>query len=174
LIAEAWPLEEAARRAPAAAGEINWVIGLITAIRSMRTDLEVPAGDKIPCVSVSPDASSAARIRTHGEVIARLARLTEIETVDAAPKGAVEIVHEGAVFALPLTGAIDIAGAKKRLAKEIDKSVKDIDGIDKKFANPSFMERAPVEIVEESKERRLDADARRLKLTAALRNLEQA
>ncbi|MEQ1930622.1 MAG: valine--tRNA ligase, partial [Parvularculaceae bacterium] len=174
LISSDWPTFSPACRAPEAAEEINWVIALITAIRSMRTDLEVPAGDRIACLAIAPGGVAAARLKTHTDVIARLARLTGIEVAPAAPKGAVEIVHEGAVFALPLAGAIDIDGAKKRLAKEIEKCVKEIDGIDKKFANPSFIERAPPEIVEESKERRLEADARRLKLAAALKNLSGA
>ncbi|NWG71387.1 MAG: valine--tRNA ligase [Parvularculaceae bacterium] len=174
LISAEWPAADAALKSPDAAGEINWVVGLIAAFRSMRIDLEVPAGDKIAAIAVAPTADVAARLAAHGEVIARLARLTRLDTVAATPKGAVEIVHEGAVFALPLAGAIDIDGAKKRLAKEIDKCAKEIDGIDKKFANPSFIERAPAEIVEESKERRLEADARRQKLAAALKNLQGA
>ena len=133
--------------------------------------IDVPAGDKIAALAVAPNPTVAARLKTHGEVISRLARLTGIANATAAPKGAVEIVHEGAAFALPLTGAIDIEGAKKRLAKEVEKCAKEIEGIDKKFAVPSFIERAPPEIVEESKERRLEADARRLKLAAALKNL---
>ena len=171
LIRAEWPSFNAGLVIPQAATEINWVIDLITAIRSMRIDLDVPAGDKVPMIAVG---EMFPYVRAHREIIKRLARLSDIKFDAAPPAGAVQIVHEGVVFALPLADSIDIEGAKKRLAKEVEKCAKEIDGIDKKFANPSFMERAPFEIIEESKERRLEADARRVKLAAALKNLSAA
>jgi valyl-tRNA synthetase len=174
LISAPWPKADARLRDEAAAREINWVISLISAVRSLRVDLEVPAGDKIGMIALAPDDLAAARLKAHGEPISRLARLSGIETAPSAAKGSVQFVHEGAGFALPVMGAIDIEGAKKRLAKEIEKCAKEIEGIDKKFANPSFIERAPPEIVEESKERRLETDIRREKLALALKALAAA
>ena len=92
----------------------------------------------------------------------------------AAPKGAVQVIHEGGVFALPLAGVIDIAAEKARLGKEIDKARKEIEVIDKKMANPNFVEKAPVEIVEENRERRVAFSARIEKLAAALTQISEA
>ncbi len=91
-----------------------------------------------------------------------------------SPKGAVQIVHEGVVYALPLAGIIDINAEKARLEKEIDKCVKEIEGIDKKMSNPNFVDKAPVEIVEENRERRLAFSERQDKLAAALKQISQA
>ena len=174
LIVTGWPSADAFTVAEKAAEEINWVIDLITAIRSARAEMNVPAGAKIPMVAVGSDAAVSLRLDLNRELIARLARLDEIHLSAAAPKGAVQIVHEGGVFALPLAGVIDIAAEVARLAREIEKCDKEIETIDKKMANKSFVERAPVEIVEENRDRRIAFVERREKLVAALAQISES
>jgi valyl-tRNA synthetase len=123
---------------------------------------------------VGADAAVSLRIDLYRDLIARLARLEPISIAPAAPKGAVQIVHEGGVYALPLAGVIDLEAEKARLRKEIDKCVKEIDAIDKKMSNPNFVEKAPAEIVEENRERRAAFSERREKLSAALAQISQA
>jgi valyl-tRNA synthetase len=173
LIVAEWPNAGAFPRNETAAAEINWLIGLITAIRSARQEMNVPAAAKAPMAAVAAGAEISLRIDRHRDLIARLARLEPVSVAPSAPKGAVQIVHEGGVYALPLAGIIDIAAEKARLAKEIDKCVKEIDGIDKKMSNAQFVERAPVEIVEENRERRVAFSERREKLSAALRQISE-
>ncbi len=174
LIVAPWPEAKSLPRAESAAAEINWVIGLINAIRSARAEMNVPAGAKIEMVAVAAGPAPSLRLDLHRELIARLARLSSIRLADAAPKGAVQIVHEGGIYAMPLAGVIDIAAEKARLAKEIEKCVKEIEAVDKKMSNPSFVERAPVEIVEENRERRIAFAARQEKLAAALNQIAEA
>jgi valyl-tRNA synthetase len=173
LVLANWPTADELPSNETAAAEINWVIGLITAIRSARAEMNVPAGAKIPMIAVAPDAGASLRLDVYRDLIARLARLERIGVEAGAPKGAVQIVHEGGVIALPLAGIIDIAAEKARLAREIDKCAKEIDAIDKKMANPNFVEKAPVEIVEENRERRAAFSERREKLSAALRQIAE-
>ncbi len=174
LIVSAWPKPGEFPANEKAADEINWMIGLITAIRSARAEMNVPAGAKVPMLAVAPGPAVSLRIDLYRELIARLARLEKISVASAAPKGAVQVVHDGGVYALPLAGIIDIAAEKARLAKEIDKCVKEIEGIDKKMSNSNFVEKAPAEIVEENRERRIAFVERREKLDAALRQLSEA
>jgi valyl-tRNA synthetase len=174
LIVAEWPKAAEFLRNDSAADEINWLIGLIGAIRSARAEMNVPAGAKVPMIAVAAGPEISLRIDRHRDLIARLARLDPVSIAPAAPKGAVQVVHEGGVYALPLVGVIDIAAEKARLAKEIDKCVKEIDAIDKKMANPNFVERAPVEIVEENRERRIAFTERQEKLTAALKQISEA
>jgi valyl-tRNA synthetase len=173
LILADWPTADEFPANETAAAEINWVIGLITAIRSARAEMNVPAGAKIPMIAVAPDAGVSLRLDLYRELIARLGRLERIGVEAGAPKGAVQIVHEGGVFALPLAGIIDIEAEKARLAKEIDKCAKEIDAVDKKMSNPNFVERAPSEIVEENRERRAATSERRDKLSAALKQIAE-
>jgi valyl-tRNA synthetase len=172
LIVAEWPRTDDRLRKEGAAADVNWAIDLITAIRSMRTDLDVPAGDRIPLQAVANGALSAERLARHAGVLSRLARLSSIDRASAAAKGAVQVVHHGEVFALPLAGAIDLDGAKKRLAKEIEKCAKEVEAVDKKLGNASFVEKAPPEIVEENRERRAAAAERQAKLAAALSDLQ--
>ncbi|MEZ5916591.1 MAG: valine--tRNA ligase [Parvularculaceae bacterium] len=173
LVVTSWPASEDFPRSPVAADEINWLIGLITAIRSVRAEMNVPAGAKIPMVHIG-GGEIGERLSAHHELISWLARLISIETADAAPKGAVQVVHEGAIFALPLADVIDIAAEKARLKKEIDKCSKEIETVDKKLANKNFVDKAPVEIVEENKQRRVDFEERKAKLASALQQLSEA
>ncbi len=174
LIVAAWPKAADFPRNDAAAAEINWLIGLITAIRSARQEMNVPAGAKAPMAAVAAGPEISLRIDRHRDLIARLARLEPVSVAPSAPKGAVQIVHEGGVYALPLAGIIDIAAEKARLAKEIDRCAKEIDGIDKKMSNAQFVERAPAEIVEENRERRTAFSERREKLAAALQQISES
>ncbi len=169
LITAAWPNMDTGLENPDAAEEMNWVIDLITAIRSVRQEMNVPAGAKIPMVFSGSGAEK--RIDAHHDVLSRLARLSEI-TAGAPPKGAVQIVHGETTVALPLGGVIDIEAERARLDKEIAKAAKEIDGIDKKLANKNFVERAPKEVVEEQHMRRADFETQIEKLKAALERLK--
>ena len=172
LIISEWPRHDETLVSPQAAAEMNWVIDLITAVRSVRQEMNVPAGAKIPLVFVSGEGKARERLDANKGVVERLARLSEISTSDAAPKGAVQIVHQGAVVALPLAAFIDIAAEQARLEKERAKAEKEIAAVDKKLANKNFVARAPKEVVEEQRARRAGYEEERKKLTAALARLK--
>ncbi len=153
-----------------AAAEINWVVDLITNVRSVRQEMNVPAGAKIPLIFIGNEADKACLAR-HDGVIKRMARLSDITTADAAPKGAVQIVHGDAIAALPVADFMDIGEEKARLMKEKEKAQKEITGIDKKLANKNFIEKAPPAVVEEQHTRRAGFEAQLEKLDAALARL---
>ena len=172
LITTAWPRTDKAFENETAAEEMQWAIDLITSIRSVRQEMNVPPGAKIPLVFVGGGADATGRLKTHDDVLKRLARLSEIKTADAAPKGAVQIVHGQGVAALPVADFIDLDAEKSRLAKEQAKAEKEIATIDKKLANKNFVERAPAAVVEEQKSRRAGYEAELEKLNAALKRLK--
>jgi len=159
LIVTQWPHFDAALENPDAAAEINWAIDLITSIRSVRAEMNVPAGAQIPMVCVNLDADARVKLTAYALLVRKLARLSDIAFEDEAPKGAVQIVHEGDTFFLPLAGAIDITAEKTRLDKEIAKIEAEIGKIDKKLANENFTAKAPPEVVEEQKTRRVNFEA---------------
>ena len=156
----------------AAAEEVDWVIGLITELRSLRNDLGVPAGAKIPLALVKAGAEIEDRAMRHEDVLKRLARLEDIAFTDATPEGAVTAVFGETVAALQIADFVDIAEARKRLDKELGQIEKDITSTEKKLSNENFVARAPEEIVEENRQRLVDWAARREKLAAARKGLE--
>ena len=171
LTLEAWP-GRASLTDDKAEAEIGWVIDLVTAIRSVRAEMNISAA--IPLVLTGASAESKARAERWAEFIKRLARVSEISSAAAAPQGSVQLIVRGETAALPLTGVIDVAAELARLTKEMQKADADIARIDAKLSNPNFMARAPEEVVEEEKEKREEAVARKAKIAEALERLKGA
>ncbi|WP_041320082.1 valine--tRNA ligase [Hyphomicrobium denitrificans] len=157
-----------------AVDEVNWVVSLISEVRSVRTEMSVPAGAKVPLVVVGADEALRARVHRNDETLKRLARLDGIDFADVAPKGAALIVAGETTAALPLVGIIDMAAEKRRLAKEIEKADGDLKKMEAKLSNPQFMERAKEEAIEEAKERKAELEAEIKRFSAALKRLEDA
>jgi valyl-tRNA synthetase len=165
-----WPELEGCEY-PEAEAEIGFVVELISEIRSVRAEMNVPAAAQIPLmlVNASPEAKSHAQ--DWDETIKRLARLSEISFAPEAPEKSVQMVVRKTIAALPLQGIIDFEAEKTRLAKEIAKLKGDADKIEAKLRNADFVARAPENVVEENRERREDALSRMEKLAAALAKL---
>jgi len=115
-----------------------------------------------------------ARVPRWSDVIRRMARLSDISFAERAPQGAVQLLVRGEVAALPLKGVIDLAAEKVRLDKEIAKADADIKRVDAKLGNEKFVANAPEELVEEEREKREAAVARKAKILEALERLKQA
>ena len=159
LIASPWPDLAPDLHDPAAAAEMEWVVAAISAIRGIRTEVNVPAGARLPLLVKDADAAAAARLERHGEHFARLARVAAIEAVDAVPAGGVAAVVEGATLVLRVGDVIDLGREKARLAKEIGRLDGDLAKFATKLANPAFLSRAKPEVIDEQRER--EADTRR-------------
>jgi valyl-tRNA synthetase len=166
-----WPKLEGLADEKAEA-EIGWVIELITAIRSLRAEMNITA--VIPLVLAGASADSQARAQRWAEFIQRLARVAGISFADSVPQGAVQLVVRGEVAALPLKGVIDIGAERARLQKEMARADADIARSDAKLNNPKFVERAAEEVVEEEREKRDEALARKAKIAEALERLKGA
>jgi valyl-tRNA synthetase len=154
--------------------EIGWVIDLITAIRSVRTEMNIPASLLIQLTLVRPSPQTFEKARLWDSTLNRLARISGTVNADAAPPGSVQLLIRGEVVALPLKGVIDLGAEKVRLEKEMTKVEGDIKRIDGKLGNADFMARAPEEVVDQEKERREEATARREKILEALERLKSA
>jgi valyl-tRNA synthetase len=152
--------------------EIGWVIELVSAIRSVRAEMNIGAGTPIPLVLVGVSAATDARAGRWSDMIKRLARLSSIATTPQVPQGAVQLVVRGEVAALPLADVIDLVAERARLEKELARVNADIARIDAKLSNESFVSRAPEDVVEGEREKRAEADARRLKMIEALGRLK--
>ncbi|MEE4235771.1 MAG: valine--tRNA ligase [Anderseniella sp.] len=170
LVTARWPSYEGLGDA-AADAEMAFVIRLITEIRSVRAEMNVPAGAKIPCVLAHPSDESSARAKRWEAEISRLARLESLIVADAVPEASAQIVMDETVVALPLAGVIDFAAEKARLNKELDKTARDISAIEGRLNNPGFVAKAPPEVIEEAKERREELTARAGQVKDALGRL---
>lgn len=172
LMLASWPGHQGLENAQADA-EIGWLIRFISEVRSVRAEMNVPAGAKVPLVVAGASDETRTRVAHHQETLLRLARLDKIE-FGKPPAGAVQIVLDEAVLALPLAGIIDVDAEQKRLKREIDRVGSEIRQLDAKLANEKFVSRAPEHVVEEQRERKVEAEAVAAKLEQALKRLEAA
>jgi valyl-tRNA synthetase len=172
LMLAPWPAHAGLQDA-AADAEIGWLIRFVSEVRSVRAEMNVPAGAKVPLVVSGANKETEARVARHQETLLRLARLDKIE-FGKPPAGAVQIVLDEATLALPFAGIIDIDAEQKRLKREIDKVGSEIRQLDAKLANEKFVSRAPEHVVEEQRERKSEAEAVAAKLERALKRLEAA
>jgi len=173
LMLSAWPTHRGLQNAEADA-EIGWLIRLVTEVRSVRAEMNVPAGAKVPLVIAGAGEVTRARVATHDETTKRLARIETIDFVDIPPAGSVQIVLDEVTLALPLQGVIDIGAESERLKREIDKVGSEIAQLTAKLSNEKFVSRAPEHVVDEQRERKSEAEAVAAKLEQALKRLEAA
>lgn len=171
LIGESWPKLDASLIDEAAAAEVGWVVDLVTGLRSLRSETNVPAGAKVPALLIGASKETALRLERYQAEIDRLARLEYSVVADAAPAGSVTFVLGEAIVAIPLAGVMDIGGEKSRLNKEIARCAKEIDTVSRKLDNPGFVAKAPAEVIEEQRERRATYEAEKQKYEAALARL---
>jgi len=174
LITAAWPTLPAALRDEAAEADLGWVVRLISAIRTVRSEMNVPVAAKIPLLIKGASRATSERLLGYADIVATLARLSKIENAMESPKGAVQIVLDEATLILPLADVIDLGQERARLAKELARLEGAIKSIDAKLGNQSFVAKAPPEVVEEQRERREEAAAARAKISDALSRLAAA
>jgi valyl-tRNA synthetase len=157
---------------PDAEAEIGWLVDLVTAVRSVRSEMNVPPATLIPLVLAGASVDNKARAGRWIDVIKRLARVSDVTFAETAPGGSVQLLVRGEVAAIPLKGVIDLAAEKTRLDKELAKADGDIKRVDAKLGNADFMARAPEDVVEEQREKRDEAVDRRNKIVEALERLK--
>ncbi len=172
LVTAAWPEAPDAWTDAEAEAEIGWLIQLVGEVRSIRSEMNVPPGARLPATVSGADEGTRQRLGRYGGLAAVLARLSGIEAAEAVGKGAAPFVVGGATFALQVSDFVDVAAERARLSKEIATFASDIERTAKKLSNPDFVARAPEEVVEENRERLAEAEASKARLEAALQRLE--
>ena len=174
LIGEAWPNHGDALDDEAVRVEMGWVVDLISGVRSVRAEMNVPPGAQIPLLLTGTNDMSASWLKRHNALIRRMARLSSASLSDVVPEGAVQLVHGEATAALPLADVIDIDQEKARLKTAIAKSDGEIGKLEKKLGNQQFLSKAPEQVVEEQRERLTASQTTRAKLADALERLSAA
>ncbi len=170
LIEANWPTYKGLGDVKADA-EIEWVIKIISEIRSVRAEMNISGGLKIPCVLVGANKDSRRISSAWENEIIRLARLSSISFEDRVPKASAQIVLGEATVALPLEGVIDFATETARLKKELERIEKESAAIAGRLGNPGFVAKAPEDVLAETRERKAELDVQRTKTAEALKRL---
>ncbi|THV25394.1 valine--tRNA ligase [Peteryoungia ipomoeae] len=167
-----WPAPEFSDENSAA--DINWLIDLVTGIRSARAEMNVPPGATAPLVVVGANGVTQERLLRHEAAIKRLARVETITVADVAPKGAAQIVIGEATACLPLGALIDIGAEKARLEKAIGKVDQEMARIAGKLGNEKFVANANPDVVAAERERHEELTVQKASLQTALQRVLEA
>ncbi len=157
-----------------AADEINWLVELVSGLRSVRAEMNIPPSATAPLVVVGANKQTAGWLLRHDPAVKRLGRVDDIVLEQGVPKGAAQIVVRETTCCLPLGSLIDLDAEKARLQKSLGKIDGDIGKIDKKLQNEKFVANARPDVVEGERQKLADLQAQRQKLAAALLHVEEA
>ena len=171
LMTVQWPTLPDSLLNKAAQDEINWVIALVSTVRTVRAELNVPAGAQIPLQLKDVSPPNRQRLETHQPIILHMARLATITHITNVPQGAAQAMVGETILVLLLADVIDLDQERVRLTKESEKWVAEIQKLESKLSNPNFVSGAPPEVVEEHRERKAAAEAMIAKLEAARKSL---
>lgn len=175
LLRSQWPRYGETAVNSSAADEIAWVQKVISEVRSVRSDMNVPAGARIALIVQDASQTTQQRLQTYDAIIKQMARLENIELLNGkAPARSVKTVVDEATLILPIADLIDLDKERDRLKKQIGKLEDDIRKTDEKLNNQQFVDRAPAEILEEFRTRKEEALGVIKKLSNALSQLEAA
>ncbi len=170
LILAKWP-EPKADLDLAAGAEINWLIALVTEVRSAKNELGIAPGARLHAFVRDASPETLARIERQQAAIARQARLDSISPAEAPAGGAVQIVVDEATYVIPLEGIVDLDAERARITKAIEAVAKEAKALEGRLSNPAFVEKAKPEAVEKARADHAEKSAEVERLGAALARL---
>ena len=131
-------------------GGIDTLMGLITAARTFRSNMNISPGKALPAILLSDQESALRSIKANEGLLAKIAKLSHIEwaTSDHPLPTSTQLLVNGVTLCIPLAGVIDIEAELTRISKHCDQLTAEIERVSTKLANPNFADRAPTEIVE--------------------------
>jgi len=173
LMLSPWPELSTLEQDEEARTEMQWLIDLVSGVRSVRAEMNVPPSARITLLLKDAGIETATRLNRHRDIAATLARLSTVRVTGEIPQGSAQFVLNEAVAALPLGDVIDLDKERARLAKDLKKAEGEIAKFDAKLNNAAFVAKAPEEVIEEQKERRAEATALATRLQDALKRLSQ-
>ena len=149
---------------------IDWAIDLITSIRSLKADLNLPANAK-PLVFLKD--LKVDYLSDTSDMIKSLARLGDVQHFEGdVQKDMVQDSFTGGIFLISLKGIVDFESERARLNKELSEVEARLKGYAAKLSNESFVSRAPQKVVEEEKRRQAEALEQQQKITEALNRIK--
>jgi valyl-tRNA synthetase len=166
-----WPVAEASRNDPEALEQMSTLIAVITKVRNLRSELNVPSQSRVKLYAASADQSARTLLENHSDEIKRLARVEEIFLSERLPEleSAPRDIVAGIELGIPLEGLVDLAKERERIGKEITRKEGEARGLASRLDNLSFIERAPAEVVQQTRDRhdQLIAEIETLRATRA-------
>ena len=155
---------------PEAADDMEKVMAVVSGIRNIRGEMEVPPGREI-AVILSCGSQESLRLMKHSEgSIIGLVRISDLaigQGIEKPEDASIQVAGDVQIY-VPLKGLVDVAAEEERLLKEIGKIEKEIEMFSKKLESPAFVDRAPVEIVAKERQKLAEVNSKKLVLEESL------
>jgi valyl-tRNA synthetase len=146
---------------------------IVTTVRNIRAEKNVETKSKVPLRVATTDPETVALLGEAREYIFKLAGVSQLDIVPALSGGGATVqgVAAGLPLEVSLEGLLDVNAERARLTQGLEKARKEIDGLERKLSNASFVERAPKLVVEENRQRLEEYRDQASKLMAAIERL---
>jgi len=156
-----------------AESQAEMIQDVIVKVRNIRSEMRVDPKQAVVVRMATEDQTVAKLLTGARDYVFKLATVSQLEIVPQLQgnKLAAQAVAAGCVLEVPLEGLIDRDSERTRLTRELEKARKEIDGLDRKLSNASFVERAPADVVDENRRRLKDYQDQAAKLSSALERL---
>jgi valyl-tRNA synthetase len=148
---------------------------VISAIRTIRGEMEVAPSRAISVILSASSSHAEELVRLFEGKIKALAKVSELTIGTSLPQPEDAAIQPAGAFQVfvPLKGLVDVAEEEKRLLKEITKLDKEIEQFSKKLENPSFVDRAPVDIVAKEKAKLSEVTLKKVVLEESLEKIKR-
>jgi valyl-tRNA synthetase len=173
IMLAAYPAPVNARSFPEEAAAMERVMEVISAIRNIRGEMEVPPSKQIAVILSCASQESLDLMQLSKGSIINLARISELtigQDMEKPEDASIQVAGDVQIF-VPLRGLVNVEEEEKRLAKEIGKIEKEIEMFSKKLQNPSFVDRAPAEVVAKEREKLAEVTGKKRVLEESLEKI---
>jgi len=153
--------------------EIDWVKGVIVAIRNIRGEMNISPAKAIPVILNKGNKNDKTYLQANTQFLTKLAKLDSISWLDStkdAPLASTQLVGDMEVL-VPMADLIDVDAEVERLNKEFSKLDKEISKLSGKLSNEKFVANAPEEVVNKEKEKLEKAESSIIQLRTQLEKI---
>ena len=174
IMLQPWPLHDPNRNDPEAEAEVEWLQGVIIAVRTIRGEAQLGPGKALDVLIRNASAVDVSRLEQNAQLLQKLAKLEKITLLEQEEDvpAALSALFGHLEILVPMAGVIDIAAEQGRLTKELEKYSRELDRLQKKLANSNFIDRAPVDVVEKERTKERAAQDAFDKISSQLSRLE--
>ena len=173
IMLQPYPQPDSSRKDESLTADIEWLKGVIIAVRNIRGEMNISPAKRIPVLLRGTSAEDQRRMNDNRQFLISLAKLESLDWFEGAeaPMSATQLVGEMEVL-VPMAGLIDKAAELARLDKELERLSKEIGRLEGKLGNEKFTAKAPAEVVEKEQEKLRDAQGSLTRLSDQRKAIE--
>ena len=170
----AYPISDPSKIDQAAIDEMTWIQSVITGVRNIRGEMNISPSKELPILLQGMTAQTINYVNANQAYLLKFGRfesLTILDSSDETPESATALVGDTRVL-IPLGSFIDANAEIQRLQKELEKTEKDINGVNGRLSNAAFVDKAPEAIISKARQQLSDAQAAKTVLLEQIERME--